>query len=147
MRQPAMRDRIELSTMLSTAACLLLVAGLSGCGNSQPEGTVLGTVTFEDKPVTDARIQLQAQETGTAVAAELDSEGRYRIEQPVAAGTYVVTVNPIDNAPIAGEEPAGSEPTQRTDIPERYRAPATSGLTTTIAEGENTYDVQLKAEE
>ncbi len=127
--------------------CLVAMAGLiifaSGCSASAPTGTLQGKVTYEDKPVTAATLQFQSSQTGAAIAANVDPNGSYKIETPVALGTYSAIVLPFNDAPPAGSTPTPPKPKERPDIPTIYRASNTSPLTVTIKAGVNTFDVKM----
>lgn len=124
----------------------LLAVGAVGCsGTAIPTATVQGKVTFDDKPVTDAKVQLQHAETGNAAVATVDGEGKYSISTPIHAGKYSAIVVPNDEAPAAGSVATPPKPKEHKDIPEKYRQVATSGFTTTINKGENTFDLPMKS--
>jgi len=45
--------------------------------------------------------------------------------------------------PVAGESDDAVTPPERPDIPEKYRTPATGGLTVALSEGDNTFNVEM----
>ncbi|MFW5692721.1 MAG: carboxypeptidase-like regulatory domain-containing protein [Thermoguttaceae bacterium] len=137
-------------TVFSTAASLRALALLSSCwlliGCGGPEGPprqpVLGTLTFDGKPVPNAQVAFQSPERHIYFTAMTDSEGRFEVRAAsgdgLPAGTYQVTVNP---APSDDEE--ATQIPQRPDIPQRYRTAATSDLTVTVEEGANEVPVAM----
>jgi hypothetical protein len=131
-------------TCLCSVVVLLLA---TGCNNAKPTGKLQGKVTFEGAAVKDAKIQIQHTQTGEAAVAVVGSAGSYQFERPVTAGEYRVSVEPTFEVPVAGAggaTPAPIKPPERTDIPERYRLPGTSGLTTAVKVGDNTFNVDMK---
>ncbi len=118
----------------------------SGCGEPAkevgPTGTVSGTVTFDGSPVTEGRVQLYSQSTGEGGATTLDAQGAFRLEEPLPVGAYSVFVLPPP-------EPAPSpdvayEPKEYPNIPEKYRSEMTTDLKVEVAEGENTFPIEMK---
>lgn len=137
-----MRDIMRIKSMFFSLTALIAL-GAAGCGPAPVEtGTLSGKVTFDDKPVTSGKVQVQ-NESGTAFAAKTDGEGKYTVAEPVPVGKYKVIVLPNDEAPPAGSVPPPPKPKDTKDIPEKYRQVLTSGLETTVNKGPNTYDVKM----
>lgn len=128
-----------------TALCLvtLLTLTMTGCGQKAVEtGALGGKVTFDDTPVTTAKVQVQ-NESGAAFVANTNSEGKYSISTPLPVGKYTAIVVPNDEPPPAGSTEAPPKPKEFKDIPEKYRQLKTSGLTTTVNKGSNTFDIPM----
>jgi hypothetical protein len=147
-----MHTRERLATRQARWAVLVGAAlAAAGCGG-EPVGVVVGKVTLDGAPVTDATISF-VPTNGMTVTTTIHPDGSYRAEN-VPAGVAIVTVVPIpgggDEAAIhkslketAGKAPPPS-PAKRIAVPTRYTDPATSDLRHTVQKGENVYDVPLK---
>jgi len=152
------------------AATALLVLGwliLSvGCGpNYKARGTVKGKVTFANTPLTTGSVTFHGKDNITG-SATIDKEGNYVMnDAPLGDVKITVTVPKMpaggigkwkgvpksdkDGKPI---EPGGSGksipimgdmPSRIVPIPEKYASPDTSGLTYTVAKGEQTHNLSL----
>lgn len=135
--------------------CLLVGActlSLSGCsGSSKPVmGAVHGKVTLDGQPFAEGRVEMKDQTTGAAGAAELQSDGTFKIVTPdggIRVGTYNVVVLP---PPVAAVDPVeaakGIMPAADTSkIPGIYREFATSGFKVTVVKGDNQVDLPMKS--
>jgi hypothetical protein len=82
------------------------------------------------------------RDKGVVYSAKPDSDGRYEVKTidglGCAVGTYQVSIfpAPMVNPPI----PFPAFP----NIPSKYRGAETSGLTLTVKEGDNPFDVDMK---
>ena len=132
-----------VNRILCTAAGILLLGAMAGCGNSSYPKCIQvgGRVTYHGKPVATGSISFtpQGQPTGQAIsrpaAGSLAADGSYALTSfregdGVQPGEYVVTVVSVDRSaggssrdkpPIAGF----SVPSL---IPRKYALPTTSGL-------------------
>jgi hypothetical protein len=132
------------------AACaLLLCSGFVGCTVGPKLGAVpvSGKVTYKGKPSKYGTVTfMPVGEKGRPCIASI-RDGQYTAyaltsQEGLAPGEYQVSVVYSDK-PLM-ETPGGSgvpEP-----VAERYRTPATSGLTLTVPDGGSaiTYDIELK---
>lgn len=128
---------------------LLCTLTLAGCRSSDtrddgPSGTVSGTVTFEEQPVTEGQVQFYSESSGAGGVGELDATGKFTIAQPVPTGIYKVFVTPP--AEPAPESATGEFAEQREfgNIPEKYRSELSTDLTAEVKEGENAFEFDLK---
>lgn len=120
--------------------CFALAMGLAfvlstlGCNGKPPTGTVTGTVRFKGEPVYAGKVLFASPDGRTASA--LFDRGTYTVEG-VPLGAVKVSVNVLN--------PSG--PGEGKALPlaklERYTATATSGLSTEVHEGTQTYDIEL----
>jgi len=139
---------------------------VTGCGAPQ-RATVKGKVTLGDKPLPVGNVMFTTKEnlTGSAV---IDKDGNYVISD-APLGDVKVSVS-VPQLPPGGLEMMrrmknnpGVKETQSVDpndpskrigimgdipenivpIPDKYKDPATSGLTYTVKGGEQTYDIKL----
>jgi len=146
-----MHTSTSTCSVLTATAC---VAFFVGCGKNDPGigplGIVKGHVTFESVAVTEGTVQFSNATKGYAGTGEIDKEGRYLVRSEnggLPIGDYQVSVMPPIIAVSGGPNTPSSEgPKEIPTIPRKYRSTETSGLTMTIREGENTYDIQMKKE-
>ena len=125
---------------LGVAACLLGCILLAGCGSKRTLGRVEGNVTLNGKPCSGVMVLFECVKERAFITANVGNDGRYAVQMAeghgLPVGTYQVSVRP---APPTD----WSRPPQTVPIPPRYRDPKTSGLTLTVEEGENRYDIPL----
>ena len=124
------------------AALTALIAGAisSGCSRppENPSGKVSGTITFQGKPITQGTVLFELKGGGAGGAAALDLEGKFSLVDALPVGSYVIAVAPpLPNPDDVAKPGFGSAPVVKTEIPQKYRSPTTSDLSTEIKEGEN----------
>ena len=141
---------------------LTLVAisvALPGCGVREyrlPEtgATLEGTVTYSGNSVPAAMIIVVGE--SSSATGNIGENGRYKVEN-VPLGKVTLAVNTdAAKGQMMGQAMAqayqGSKnkdakkaPALRfLDVPKKYQDPNASGITTTVKEGANTYDIVLK---
>lgn len=125
---------------------LAVVAGtLTGCGggtDTQPTGTVSGTLTKADgKPVTKGTINFTMPEKGAAASAPLNDQGQFEFEQPLPVGTYRVYLSAAFAEAPTPDKPAPTP--ELPDVPRKYLDEPTTDLTAEVKEGENTLPLKL----
>ncbi len=133
----------------------LALAVLSGCAGNEPDPRgervpVSGTVTLDDKPVSNAEILFRSnQGTGSVVATAVISAGRYSIPKesgPVPGTATVKVVAQMmeleDLEAVRGGDPSRQVDMSLTQIPDKYGKHSTlkAGVE---AEGENKFDFEL----
>lgn len=135
-----MRQNLLRSAFVLASACLLL----SGCGASgPPTGKVVGRVEFNQQPISTGLVTFHSTESGIAATAKI-AEGKFALDTPLEVGSYAVYVSPPvpePRDPSLGPAP----PLPVVNIPPRAQDPMTSGITISVAPGEN--DVQLELAE
>lgn len=138
----------------------LLIAAmfaLSGCGEKTGTIPISGNVTYQDKPLSGARVVFTPKSGGRPADGLTDSNGTYRLGTFMAgdgalAGEYTVTISKSDvdvSQPPSTEitdgaayEPVSAE-AAKSQIPARYASP-TSGLKAIIeAGGPKVFDFKL----
>ena len=149
------------------AACLFIV-GCGGGSDGPDTHPVTGLVTLDGEPVADATVTFSGGTPQTTSFGKSDADGRYTLktasmQNGTVIGTHRVTVtkterpdaasDPANNSPGFDEtyDPAAASnnqplPEDKSLIPEKYAARATSELTAEIVEGENTVDLALTSE-
>jgi hypothetical protein len=147
---------------------VLILLALAGCGSGT--GEVKGRVTFRGKPVVFGSVVMVGADNKLA-SGPLDAKGRYAING-VPLGTVqvaVVSPNPAPPPPSPewikrqeeemkrlakelGKTPPTfpTSPVPKVDrskwfpLPKQYELADSSGITTTIHNGDNTFDIELK---
>jgi hypothetical protein len=137
------------SVYVGLAACCLMMASCSGNPTVELEASganLSGTVTLNGRPVPYAMI-IASGESGSAQALS-DEGGNYKIEN-VPLGAVKIGVNTDAGKGMmmgkvqAAQQGHGEAPTF-VSVSEKYFLPESSGLTTNVAEGENTFAIELK---
>lgn len=147
---------------------LIAIFPCCGCSNSVdlgPSGTVSGKLTYKGKPLAEGtQIIFMHRTSGFAGVDAVDSEGHFELSfyrkttgptPQIPVGEYVVTVQPPDpNAEMSDptdvmtpdEVDAANRKRRSAPIsfPQKYRQPHTSGITKTVKEGENKFEIDLK---
>ena len=133
---------------LSVLVALALAATLPGCGRREVLGRITGKVTFQGQPVSEGIILFRNKPKAIYMTADLKPDGTYVVRRASGEGlpleTYEVMVNPpIQDAPMGPAlEPPKIKPCP--NIPQKYRSYESSGLSVTVHEGENEFDVDMK---
>jgi len=148
------RQRIALR-----CACFGVLLVVSGCGPAKTE--VSGTVRYEGKPLTSGHV-LVVDADGMSYTSPISGEGAFTVSGvPVGPVRFAVLVSNMDvSKPLkreAGERrgKAGfkkrdnsrrdnSVPPPKPQLPPRYAAVGTSGLSTTLKPGPNTFDLDMQ---
>ncbi|MDY3555728.1 hypothetical protein R5W24_004873 [Gemmata sp. JC717] len=153
-----MRRIVRLGAGVLLAACGVLMTSCGGYVREErlPEtgATLEGTVTYGTEKV-PAALVIVAGAGGSATGHVDEATGRYKVEN-APLGEVKLAVN---TAPVRGEmqgklmsgyykgpEAKGkgvTAPPKIVDVPAKFANPATSGLSTTINAGANTYEIKL----
>ena len=145
----------------SLAPALLLAAGLCICGCRVPEvrlpetgATLEGTITLGGNSVPMAMVIVMGA-SGSATGFVGD-DGRYKVENvPLGEVKIGVNTDAVRGQLISqsmarsykgpdGKSGAKPPPPKFVAVPAKYFEPASSGISTTVKSGTNTYDVVLK---
>lgn len=105
-----------------------------GCGKTVPSGTVHGKVVLNDAPFADATVVFFCLETGQAGSADIQSDGTFRMENPLPIGKYTVYLAP-KSAEDTGEKPIPDAIDQA--VPDKYWNEGSSDIEIDILEGVN----------
>lgn len=95
-------------------------------------GQVSGKVTFEGKPAPPGFVTMVGKDK-RRFSASITADGSYSFKTPIPAGRYRIAI----------ERTPGAQIPAKLDIPDRYRAEGTSGLTVEVAPGKMTLDLDL----
>jgi hypothetical protein len=122
---------------------LLASVALCGCNTAKKEATgqVSGKVTLQGKPVTVGIVQFYNSQAGSGASAELDETGSYKLATPIKVGDYQVAVQP-PKAPSPMEMNKGAK-AKASPVPVKFHHATSSGLKTTVKEGQNQADFTL----
>ena len=138
-----------LTRNVSLLSCLML---LLGCGATEtdrgPTGSLNGNVTYKGEAVKEGVVQFSHATEGFGGTATINEDGTYEVETTTGGlpiGQYQVCLTPPTIEKSLGPDTPPSEvPKEMPNIPQKYRAAKTSGLTVEIKEGENTFDIDMK---
>ncbi len=127
----------------------------AGC--SQATGTVTGTVTYNNKPLTKGMLTFVTP-NGTATGT-IEPDGKYRMAVPVGTAkvsVFVASGPRMPGGPKGGMKGGKDLPPEAkkmldnakggsgVTIPQKYTDPETSGLSVNVKSGQNPYDIPLK---
>ena len=131
---------------MCVCACLTVLVA-AGCGGSsgpvKKVGTLSGKVTFNGAPVTEGQVAFIDQATGSAGGSPLGTDGTYKVPEALTIGNYAVVVQPPP-LPMPEQGKPAPKPQAYANIPRKYHDIGSSGLTTSIKEGANTFDIDMK---
>ena len=146
-------------------ACLLVAAAVCGCGPSHPHVVpTSGVVTYQGQPVAGAQVNFMAPNAARAAYGVTDAEGRFRLstygkEDGAVPGSHPVTVaKPTETVTGSGMSPddpdggyaaamgqAARSPAPKSELPNKYANPQTSGLTAEVTpSGPNEFTFPLE---
>jgi hypothetical protein len=144
-----------------TAAGVLCAAALAGCGYGGKEqrlpetgATLEGTIKYGNEPVAYAVVRV-VTESGSA-EGNVGEDGRYKVENvptgPVKIGVNTNAAKGDYTSATMSRSYKGPEFKGKTgpvqlpkfvSVPAKYAEPDTSGITTTIQSGSNTFDIVI----
>lgn len=114
-----------------------------GCSPRADTGTVLGTVTLNDSPYTDAAVILLSPATGQGGSANIDADGRFALPAPIPTGEYKVYLAPRIEETMP-EEPKPVSIDQ--SVPLKYWDETSSDIVIQVNQGVNEAEVRLESE-
>ena len=151
-----MKRYMESSVCLAVFA--LLCMGTVSCTKIQERtatnATLEGKVTYNGQPVPHALLIVAGTDSRTV---NVGADGRYKIDQ-APLGQVKIGVNTaaakgrfMAEAAAKGQKGPGGAAAQGTgampqlvEVPEKFHSPGTSGIETTVKEGANTFNIELK---
>jgi hypothetical protein len=153
-----MRYKLRLLTaFLFVSVCTVLTScgyGVKEVRHPETGATLEGTVTYGNESVPVALI-IVAGQGGSATGNVDESTGRFSIPNvPLGAVTIAVNVEAAKGE-MQGRLMSGyyqgpeakkkgiSAPPRVVNVPAKYADPKTSGITTTINDGANTFDIKI----
>jgi len=150
-------------TVFAFGLSLLVLAGCQADTSpfKGPKGTVKGKVTYKGNPLPAGCAVVFMHETKSLPATgSIGADGTYSLmmggKPEVLAGAYKVSLTPPASV-ASGADPSNPEAykafmmgkgakstVEKPPFPQKYRMAETSGLTFTVKEGPNTFDIELK---
>jgi hypothetical protein len=131
----------DRARLIASAALVVVLGALTGCGGDPKVVPVSGTVTIDGQPLTYGHVQVLP--TGFRPASgRIGPDGRFTLTTTTsndgcAVGTHTVVV-------LAGES-LGPD-TMKWHAPQKYADSKTSGLTVTITQATDDLKIELKGE-
>ena len=130
-------------TGLWTAFCLAIL----GCAGGEPVVTtvsVTGKVSFQGAAVSEGIVTFEEPKKGYANSAPLNETGEFSMRVPV--GNYQVTVMPPKiETPGGPDSPPGEGFKTMPNIPDKYWASSTSGLTAPVGDKPTPFSFEMTA--
>jgi hypothetical protein len=134
-------------------ALLALTCVLAGCSRYEyrlPEtgATLEGTVTYGSETVQMAQINVMSDKSQAIGQIE---NGRYKVENvplgqvKIGVNTEAMRSNMIGQQMARAKGVSTGPALKFISVPAKYAEPDTSGITTTIKRGKNTFDIVLPA--
>lgn len=133
------------------ALLALLLPALSGCHNAR--GTLHGKVTFKGEAVPSGTIAFYGPGDQVANAALLPDGTYEATEVPLGEVKVAVTTPPppdpkaaerLKNNPMVKERGITIKQEKVVSVPRKYNLPGTSGISLTVTQGSQTFDITLK---
>jgi hypothetical protein len=129
----------------------VLIGAISGCNETvdRPKTVpVQGKVTYKGEPVPKGTITFQPDQ-GQASVADIQPDGTFKLStfgsgDGAVPGHYKIWViaNTADPNKMPGSSPGWTPPKDL--VPKKYNTAETSGLETTVKEGQAEYNFDLK---
>ncbi|MBR4104084.1 MAG: carboxypeptidase regulatory-like domain-containing protein [Thermoguttaceae bacterium] len=144
--------------MKNFALCLValsMLAVLPACSKAIKTEGVTGVITYNGEPLADATVKfIPTDATGSQSYGKTNEKGEYKLQTLLGAadagttpGEYKVTVDCIETVETGNmiEENGEEKPETVAEslIPAKYNNAETSGLTATVAPGDNTINFDL----
>lgn len=125
---------------LVLVALAVLVVSLSGCGQTDPTGTVKGVATLDGQPYSNAALILLHNTTGDGANVDLQADGSFAVPTPLKTGEYTVYLSPKAGSSTGEPVPVTTD----TAVPDDYWNEAASPLRITVNSGENDVKLEMK---
>jgi hypothetical protein len=146
IRKSCGRPTRTCSPSTGLALCSLLL--LSGCNRGEPLYPVHGKVTLQDgSPLAGGTLEFEREGAATGAVANVEADGAYELmttEEGDGApqGKYRVRLFPPETAADDPDAPAAARRAAPL-VPRRYQEFATSGLTYTVTDGDNEFNIVI----
>jgi hypothetical protein len=157
--------------ILALLALAIITVFTVGCGETLKTEPVSGTVTLDGSPVEKAMISFMPKDKNIGLSATglTDAEGKYTLTAidttavhgaGTLPGEYMIAVIKTEVSEFVSQEEADEKGIAATDsgggpstggettylVPKKYSEFPTSGLTYTVVEGDNKYDIKITSE-
>lgn len=136
-------------------AAILLLTGFVGSGCGSPKATVVGSVSYQGKPVTSGEVVFLDDAGHATMPAYVRPDGSYAIREAAVGRQRVLFRNPKPSPLPEPDSPSFREqdPESKlmaealatyTPTPDKYWDPGSSEIVFDLAPGENTCNIELK---
>ena len=129
----------QSNNLAAIAMLCVAIAGFLGCSeekSSGPSGSLSGLVYSGKEPISKCRVKIFNAQTLNSFMMTVPEDGRYEFQE-IPLGDYSIAV--IQEAWYeASEQPFDKR------IPMKYRDVKKSGLSASVKEGANEYDIKMK---
>ena len=144
--------------MKNFALCLValsMLAVLPACSKAIKTEGVTGVITYNGEPLADATVKfIPTDSTGSQSYGKTNEKGEYKLQTLLGAadagttpGEYKVTVDCIETVETGNMIEENDQEIEEMDVeyvlPQKFGAPETSGLTATVAPGDNVINFDL----
>jgi len=129
----------------------LLVFALAGC--SRPKGTVTGKVSYNGEAVPSGTVAFYGKDDEVS-SAPIGPDGTYEATKvPLGEVKVTVTTPPppdpnaaerLKNNPMVIERGIVIKQEKVVSVPRKYNLPGTSGISLTVTQGSQPFDIALK---
>ncbi len=146
-----MKRKCEVTAWLCLTGYCLMMASCSDVEYIElSDATLEGKVTCNGQPVPYALVIVASSQAPASTGAA-DESGYYQLKH-VPLGEVQVAVNTdAGRGMMMGRMMAGAkegkgkgDAPKFVDVPKKFHDPATSGITTTITDGPNTFNIEVK---
>ena len=132
-----------------------MLAVLPACSKAIKTEGVTGVVTYNGEPLADATVKfIPTDATGSQSYGKTNEKGEYKLQTLLGAadagttpGEYKVTVDCVQSVPTGKMVEENGQEIEEMDVeyvlPQKFGNPETSGLTATVAPGDNTINFDL----
>jgi hypothetical protein len=134
-----MNIALRSMTVAGAAALAVTLASCSFRSDGLTGAEVAGKVTLDGKPFAGGTVVFAGPTD--AATAEILPDGSYRASNVPLGPVRVVIVT---SGPSSTKSQSGRGPAVQPAAPARYRDAKTSGLSLTVAEGDQVFDVPMK---
>lgn len=124
-------------TLFASTLCMLATIGCGDSSRPTAPSTVRGVVTLDGQALPEGVVNFSSSATGDAAIAKV-TDGKFVVTGGMVPGTYKVSVTPPTPTPDNPTPPVSK-------VPEKYRAPETTDLTSKITGGTNEVKLDLKS--
>ena len=131
--------KVRLYGLIAALGLCCMATGCGGGSGPSASSAVEGVVILNGQEFTEeANINFVSPSTGNAAIAFIGPDGRFYVTGGMVPGEYKVIITPPTPTP---ENPAPKE----SNVPEKYRSPETSDLTSRIIGGRNDLKLEMKS--
>ena len=142
---------IQARWFLRATLLVLLVVALAGC--SRPKGTVTGKVSYNGEAVPSGTVAFYGKDDEVS-SAPIGPDGTYEATKVPLGEVKVTVTTPPQSDPNAAERLKKNpmimergitiKQEKVVSVPRKYNVPGTSGISLTVTQGSQPFDITLK---